>query len=292
MTTLAITIYDRTPEVIRAVCAGLSLPGNRPDVVAVCYDRAPQEAVDTLREECKKLGAELRESFLDDDAVGPRCPSRAWNKALALTDESHVFCMSSEMVLAPHSIGMAYHLSGVCPSALIVGRAEHCGQSYAYPSLAGGDEMLNRTITWSGKPSGLGFAWLLPMAEYSQTAGHDEKYMDGFCYEDDDLVLELWKFGCDFLFCDDIMGFHLEHKRDHLKDGDGRVTKNAEIFTAKWGDINYLKDRKFQHVVARFNVGMSFISHKKDPELVEQLFIRQKLYGQTESWRAIPVEFK
>lgn len=289
---LAITLYDRTPEVIRAVCAALSFPSNRPDVVAVCYDRAPQESVDTLREECKKLGAELREAFLTDDAVGPRCPSMAWNKALALTDESHVFCMSSEMVLAPHSIGMAYHLAEVAPSILLIGRAEHVGQSYVWAHTIGKVRINSRTITCAVSPSPLGFCWLLPMEIYRQVGGFDESYQDGFCYEDDDLVLNLWNAGADFVFCDDVMGFHLEHKRDHLRDEDGRVTINGRIFEKKWGDLKLLKDRKFEKVVALCEVGLSFWMHTESPKMIREIFVQQKLYGQDAPWRAIPVEFK
>ena len=74
------TIYDRTPEVINAVFHGLHLPGNRPDIIAVCYDRASNESIKSFIKEAKGLGCELRETFLMDDHVGPRCPSRAWNQ--------------------------------------------------------------------------------------------------------------------------------------------------------------------------------------------------------------------
>ena len=287
-TVLAMTLYDRTPEVIRAVFAALSFPGNRPDIVAVCYDRASEEAIVTVQNECSMTGIELREAELDEDIEGPRCPSRAWNAVLSLVDESHVFCMSSEMILAPHSIGMAYHMAEVIPDAMIVGRAEHCGQSYAY----GTDNLRHRTITWSGNPSGLGFAWLLPMKTYREISGFDEIYMNGFCYEDDDFVMRMWQAGTDFLFCDDIMGFHLEHKRDHLKDEDGRVSINAKIFTERFGDINILREWKFPHHGARFDVGMALTSHEKNEILAKECFIQQKLYGQNEPWRAIPVELK
>ena len=286
-TVLAITLYDRTPEVIRAVFAALSFPGNRPDVVAVCYDRTPEHSIETLRVECAAAEIELREAFLDDDAVGPRCPSKAWNMALDMVTESHAFCMSSEMILAPHSIGMAYHMSEVIPDAMIVGRAEHCGQSYAY-----GKGNLHRTITSSNEPSGLGFAWLLPMQKYHDVGGFDEIYMNGFCYEDDDFVIRLWRAHTNILFCDDIMGFHLEHKRNHLKNEDGRVSINESIFSERYGDINILRDWKFPHIRARFEVGMALISQTKNTDLAEKCFIQQKLYGQDEPWRAIPAKFK
>jgi len=285
---LAITLYDRTPEVIRAVCAGLSLPGNQPDAVAVCYDRAPKASVCALRFECSRLGIKLREVFLEDDAIGPRCPSLAWNKALSLCDESHVFCMSSEVVLAPHSIGMAYHMSEVAENFMIVGKAEHCGQSYAYPS-PDGSKLMCRTITWSGRPSGLGFAWLLPMKAFRAVNGFDETYMQGYCYEDDDFVLRMWNNGTDFMFCDDIIGFHLEHRRDHLKDVDGRVSMNEKIFEKRYNDIGVLREWKFAHHVSRFDVGLNIMSHKRDSDFNHKCFVHQKFYGQDAPWRAIPV---
>jgi len=285
---LAITIYDRTPEVIKAVCAGLSLPGNQPDAIAVCYDRAPAESMRALRSECIRLGIDLREEFLEDDAIGPRCPSLAWNKALSMCDESHVFCMSSEIVLAPHSIGMAYHMSKVAEDFMIVGKAEHCGQSYAYPS-PDGTKLLCRTISWSGRPSGLGFVWLLPMKAFRTVGGFDEVYMNGYCYEDDDFVLRMWNNGTDFLFCDDIIGFHLEHKRDHLKDQDGKVSINENVFVKRFGDINLLREWKFNPSVSRFDVGLGVFAHERNNKFDQQCYRHQKFYGQDASWRAIPV---
>ncbi len=287
-TVVAMTIYDRTPQVNKAVFAGLSLPGNQTDIVAVCYDRAPEDSNRAFQEECTKLGVELRESKLEDEYVGPRCPSRSWNSALSLVEESHAFCMSSEVILAPHSIDMAYHMNEVNDNTMIVGRAEHCGQSYAYPSLSG-EQLLCRTITYSGRPSGLGFVWFLPMNAYRAIGGYDEIYMNGYCYEDDDFVIRMWRGGSDFLFCDDIMGFHLEHKRDHLKNADGRVTINEKIFKDRFKDINLLKEWRFKHYVNRFDVGLTLISHEEDLELVRKYYSHQKFYGQDEPWRAIPV---
>lgn len=289
MTTLALTIYDRTPEVIKAVFAGLSLPGNKPDNVVVCYDRASPEAVKAFRIECLKLGMGLREAFLDDGAVGPRCPSKAWNMALALTDDTHVFCMSSEIVLAPHSIGMAYHLSEGCPDAFVVARAEHCGQSYAYTYKIGGESLSSRTITWSLYPSPIGFAWLVPMKTHRAIGGFDEVFMKGLCYEDSDFVIRAWENGADFVFCDDIMGFHLEHKRDHLKNEDGRVTINEKLFVKRHGHINYLRDKMFKPNEFRCDIGLAFWLHDKESTITRTTFIQQKVYCNYEKWRAFPV---
>lgn len=296
--TLAITLYDRTVEVIDAVFNGLRLPGNTPDIVAVCYDRAPKHAMEAVKRHCMEMGIELRESVLTDAIQGPRCPSKAWNTVLATVyDQKNVFCMSSEMILAPHSIGMAYQLAQVAPEYLIVGRAEHCGQSYAYTRQHKDISMKTRTITSSFTPHPLGFSWLLPMKAFQDIEGFDEVYQDGLCYEDDDFVLRMWNHGVNFMFCDDIMGFHLEHKRDHLKDGDGRVTINEKIFETRWGDLNILKDHKIKMVGYQAEVGLAFWVHEGMPDkerddVIKATYIAQKMYGQYEDWRAIPVTFE
>ena len=210
-------------------------------------------------------------------------------------DQDNVFCMSSDMVMAPHSIGMAYHLAEVAPDTLIVGRAEHCGQSYAFSMIEYGENikhLQNRTITWSLRPSPLGFTWMMPMKWFRGLGGYDEIYMNGYCYEDTDFVMRLWEAGVDFVFCDDIMGFHLEHKRDHLRDSDGKVSRNGQHFKARWGDLNILRDRKFPHITCACDVGLSFMLHEKNEKLLNDCFNQQKLYGQDEPWRAIPVVIK
>lgn len=286
--TVAMTIYDRTPEIIDAVFAGLSFRGNRPDCVAVCYDRASNDSVEAFRRGCRSIGAMLKEAFLYDDVEGPRCPSRAWNAALTLVRDKNVFSMSSDVILAPHSVDMAFHMAELRDNLMVVGRADHCGPSYAWPNPERNNVLKWRTITWSAAPRGLGFCWLFPMELYRKVGGHDEVYMDGYCYEDDDLVLRMWEEGATFLFCDDIFGIHVEHPRDHLLNKDGKVTVNEEIFRSRYGDINRLSDWKIDCNVARCDVGITIVSHEKEMELPRMAVAQQALYGQDAPWRAIP----
>ena len=256
----------------------------------MCYDRARKDSVKWLQRLCQEQYIDLLEIHLEDGAKGPRCPSKAWNMALSLLpDAANVFCMSSDMVMAPHSLDMAFHLTKAAPDCLIVSRAEHCGQCYKWiQTLSNGIRMQeNRTITCSYAPSPLGFAWMMPMRKFREVGGFDEVYMNGFCYEDDDFVIRLWKAGTDFVFCDDIMGFHLEHKRDHLKDRDGRVSINANIFKARWGDLDYLRKRKFCAEQALCNVGLGFIMHTHNDKLIRAIFERQRNYGREKPWRAV-----
>jgi hypothetical protein len=292
------TIHDRTPEIIGSVISCMRFPGNRPDVVLVCYDRAPQESVDAMRLECKNIGVELREIFLKDNAVGPRCPSLAWNKALSLSNESHIMCISSDVVMSPHSLDMAYHLSEAAPDHVIIGRAEHSGPSYKWhhtftpANKEPNEEIVDRSMTSATFAEPLGFIWLLPMKTVRRIGGYNEAYMNGLCYEDADFVLRLWNAGADFLFCDDVFAIHMEHRREHLKNRDGKISTNEKLFVDEYGDIKYLAQKKFKPNVALYDVGMSIWSHERDMEIINRTHLQQRLYGQGQPWQAIPVEIK
>ena len=286
---VAMTIHDRGPEVIRAVFAGLAMPGNRPDYVAICFDRASTttiKCVDYYRRLCD-LAA--RSCVLDDDAVGPRCPSKAWNAVFSLIEEDHAFCVSSDVVLAPHTVGMAYHLAEAAPKAVIVGRAEHCGQSYTFHhDKVDHERITDRVMTASWAPSPLGFLWLLPMATAREIGGYDESYMDGLCYEDTDFVARMWHAGADFAFCDDMVGFHLEHSRAHLKDADGRVSRNAKRFAATYGDLDYIRCMRFGMRSCKLGAGMSLWAHEEDQNLANNLERQQRTYDLAN--QAVPPE--
>jgi hypothetical protein len=298
-TVIAMTVHDRTDEVLDAVFAGISLPGNRPDRIVVCFDRARQETIAKTQKNCHTLNIPLDYTVLDDPAIGPRCPSMAWNRALGLVTEDYAFCISSDVILGPHSVGMAYHLVKERPESIVCGKADHCGSSYVWQwLLANGEKVTHRTMTCSiaGRP--LGFDWLLPMKLVREIGGYDEAFMNGLCYEDDDFTIRMWRAGADIIFCDDVSGIHLEHKRDHLKDADGRVAHNERLFKDRHGDINYLRDAKFQRYIWKDpNVpGLSVWFHVEDPNTPQKLATAQQLYGVDQPWRAIiphdPAEIK
>lgn len=257
---LAMTVHNRTVAVINAVLNALRFPGNDIDAVAVCYDRPHHsETVHTIESWCSEFGIEYLWDLIEDGSTEPRCPSRAWNKALDLIEDSHAFCISSDVVLAPHSIGMAYHMAEGLPEHIIVGKTEHCGTGYSWSPQD--CKIKHRTITSHRYPGPLGFNWMLPMKYVRTIGGYDEAFMGGLCYEDDDFFIRMWNSGAEVLFCDDICGFHLEHSRDHLKDDDGKVTKNCKLFEEKHGDSHVVHDMKFAHHGMSFDVAMSSLSH-------------------------------
>lgn len=289
---LSITLYDRTPQVITSMFNSLLFPGNRVDAIAVCYDRAPRKSVDLLRNLCAKNRIELRESFLDDDEVGSRCPAAAYNKSLGLVSESHVFCLSSDIVLAPHSIGMAYELSRVCPDDAIIGMVTHCGPSYYWD--CGGRRQ--RIQTSSENPMPMGFCWLIPMDRVRQLGGYDEIYMGGLCFEDDDFVRRLWMTGINFIFCDDISGSHIEHDREHCVKNDGRVQRNRKIHQSRHSESPDFSDvfPGSGHVylsgtnMLDYCVGMSMLVRKIEDanDATVKLSEAQRMYGYSEPWLA------
>jgi len=289
---LALTIHDRNAGVLQSVMASFKFPGNSIDVVAVCYDRVNPEVVDEFRNLCK--GYELREVFLDDDVVGPRCSSKSWNSVLGLVSESHAFCISSDVVMAPHSVGMAYELSRVCPGDVFCGMTIHSGPSYYWLTNEMGDKC--RIMTWSRHPNPLGFCWLLPMDAVRKIGGYSEEYMDGVCFEDDDFVRRMWGTGINFVFCDDILGMHMEHNREQYLDIDGKVSINKKIHLGKYGDSKALSDMFVGSELIDLSTtdvqnsctGMSILTRSLDDAraVFPSLSKTQRRYGYSEPWFA------
>jgi hypothetical protein len=134
----------------------------------------------------------------------------------------------------------------------------------------------------------LGFNWLLPMQTVRAVGGYDSAYMTGLCYEDDDFVIQMWRHGCDIVFCDDVLGLHMEHKRDHLTDLDGRVKVNTALFVSRYGRADYLKRIMFKiHAyTAADSPGLSAWFHEENDERFARLAVAQRMYGHDAPWRA------
>ena len=290
---VAMTIHNRTPKIIKSVFASFVFPGNRPDAVAVCYDRAPKNSVATLRHECRTKGIELRETFMFDGPKGFRCPSAAWNAVFDLIDEDHAFCISSDVVLAPHAIGKAYHMAAEFPDWIIVGRTEHCGPSYhSRIEAEGKDEKLifkSRVMTSSYYLNPLGFAWLLPMKTVREIGGYSMEFMNGFCFEDNDFTIRMWNAGADIMFDDDVLALHMEHPRPHVLDEE-KVGRNRKIFERIYGDVDYIKTGLKSHNwtnAATEGGPLGACCHKADYQIIERIMAADMTYGNNEPWRAI-----
>jgi GT2 family glycosyltransferase len=241
----------------------------------------------------------MREIFLDDDIRGFRCPSKAWNAVFDLIYEDHAFCISSDCVLGPHSINMAYHVAKSFPDCLIVGRADHSGPSYGSsisPRIEGNPVITSRVLTSAIHCNPIGFAWLLPMKQVRKIGGYDTAFMNGFCYEDNDFVARLWQAGTDIIFCDDIFALHMEHKRPHVGEKK-KIAANERIFTERYGEKNYLSNLT-DHGAFRWiseyvlSPGLGAICHEESVDFLNRLLRAQGSYGNKEDWRAIPQRAK
>jgi hypothetical protein len=266
--------------------------------VAVCFDRADDETTWGFLVAADRLGIEVRAKYLHEDIVGPRCPARAWNTAFSITDLPHAFALSSDCILTPHSIGLAYHLAEVERDSVIVAMAAHCGPSYHWytsdPEAEDGPRTwATKTMTSVEGAHPLGFAWLLPMDKVRAIGGYDEAYMDGLCYEDDDFTARMWGAGADFIFSDDIRAFHMEHPRPHLIDTE-RVERNAAIFRKRYGDEDYIRKSRFTSPpgkVVRWDIGFAGMFHEDFTEGFDErvaAIVQQEYdYGKDEPWRAV-----
>lgn len=298
---VAMTVYDRQPDVLRSVIHSLSFPGNMPDALVVCYDRASDEARTAVRESCRSIGLDLRESSLDDSADGFRCPSLAWNTVFSRIPESHALCISSDCVLAPHSVHKAFHMALYFDDWMIVGRADHCGPSYSSSitirTRSRNEPMsfLSRTMTSSHYFKAIGFAWVLPMTRVRRIGGYDLEFMGGFCFEDDDFTIRMWDTGMNIMFLDDLHALHIEHQRPHVLDEE-KIQRNKALFENRHGPAE-CEERSKGLPKQGFNPhiwvnedsgpGLSVWCHEYDPMIPPRAIGAEIIYGNDEPWRAI-----
>ena len=230
------TIYDRPASVIRSVLASFAyfIGNDCYDEIVVVNDRGDRAAIENVL-----AGLKLEARIIDiAGPPGKRCPAVAWNAGFRAARSTHFYCISSDTVQIPNSVERARQFSEILPEMIVFGRAEHCGRYYAWQYR----ETQWRTMTYHFSPRPLGFVWMLPRIWLDRISppGYDEAYMDGFCYEDTDIVMRLIKGGAEFLFSDDICGFHIEHGRQFLMTDSGlAMTKqNEDLFVSKYGAKN------------------------------------------------------
>ncbi len=225
---LILTINNRSIDVSRAVAESLKLPGNTPDELVVVLDRATAEAEDGAvayaETSCEVNYVEI------EGEPGWKGPAKAWNAGFRAAKGDLLYCISSEVVQDAKNVEKARKicqdsdvaLFGAChnstPTQLVVG---------AEPGL----------LVSSKMPRPLGFIVCMPAANVHTIGGFDEKFMDGFWYDDDDFFLRLWHTGLDFVFDDSLHGVHLEHDHKELDSPEGHagMARNAAYMAAKHG---------------------------------------------------------
>jgi len=193
-------VHDKPPEVWMAVLNGLA--GQGADQLVIVHDRAPQAIVERSAAITDATIVKL------DGRPGWRSPCVAGNAGLAAATGDILVYNPSDVVQAPGNTGVLREHFLLHPDSVLFGRVtesepDKCkGQGHAGPVLQGSD--CTRPMT---------FLTAYPVNALRHIGGWDEIFMEGVCYEDDDLAARLWKYGLDFIFDDRFSGIHQSHER-------------------------------------------------------------------------------
>lgn len=240
--TIGMTIHNRQRWMLEAVFASLAhFPGNQPDEMIVMFDRASEEVYETAIELMKNHGMSCKVLKIDGPPWNVRCPAKPWNKVIEETKTDLLAMMSSDCIILPAAVTLTKLIHESYDGDIVCfGKAVHVGPGYARGFFATGGNgrlqpqyALDRTLSDHISMTPRQHFWSMKVSSLRRIGGFDEIFDGGIAYEDTDLSFRLWESGCDFVLCDDIQAFHLEHNRDHLTDGRSEI--NRKIFMDRYG---------------------------------------------------------
>lgn len=225
------TINRRKVSDMNAVFS--SLQGQPFNQIVIVLDRPD---IDT-REYVRKwwMDDDRAEIVTIDGPAGWLCPAKAWNVGFGHVTGELVYCISSETTQAAGNIEVAVEMLSRDP-AIIFGRATcSCGPNGK--EVVWTDGSPGNLLCDSAHPRPLGFIWAGPMWAVRRIGGYDEKFMDGYWFDDNDFFFRLWTTGLDFVFVDDIAGTHLHHERPDLGTSRGQmgIVTNQQYIARKHG---------------------------------------------------------
>lgn len=242
----ALTIYERETPVLDAMFG--SLHPQPFDEMVIVLDRPPHEVAQHCYDYWQGDGRVIFARI--DGSAGWKSPVPAWNRAFDTATGDTLFAFSSEMVHAPDNVATARRMLDDEPRSLIFGKAScSCGPGGREVNWSDGSP--GNLLVDAAHPRPLGFIWAGPLKEVHWVRGMDPEFARGFCYDDDDFFVRLWRTGLDFTFTDEICGTHLHHERPVLTSADGQagIHRNAEYMLRKhgtlapWGQIPRLESR-------------------------------------------------
>jgi hypothetical protein len=240
--TLGLTIHNRPRWMIEAVFTSLAnFPGNQPDKLIIVFDRAKPEIIQGAEEELDGLGLNVETFSIEGPPWNMRCPSKPWNFLIEKIQTPLFAMMSSDCIMLPPAVTLTKIIHETFQGDVVsFAKAVHVGPGYMrdfYATRGGGHRQpeytTDRTYSDHLTMTPRQHFWAMKTDVIRKVGGFDEIFNEGIAYEDTDLSFRLWNAGCDFVLCDDIQAFHLEHPREHLTDGRSEI--NRRIFMDRYG---------------------------------------------------------
>lgn len=228
---MVLTVNNRPAEVSIEVADSLKLRGNAPDELIVVLDRPSEEAKIGARVAYSDLGFPVHFVEIEGEP-GWKGPAKAWNAGFKAASGELLYCISSEVVQDAGNVEKA-RVAADSGHVAVFGA---CHNSQKTPEVVGAEPGL---LVSSEMPRPLGFIVCMPTWVVRRVEGFDEKFMDGFWFDDDDFFRRLWAEGIDFLFDDSIHGVHLHHDRPDLTEES--IDINRRYFLSKHGNADWAK---------------------------------------------------
>lgn len=221
------TLNNRPNEVMRKVFE--SFIGQDYQQMVIVFDR-PEPGVEDFARKWWSDARGVRPTFVKVDGErGWLGPARAWNRGFAAIEHEITYCISSEVIQSPGNCErVRKHLSG--PPLVVFGKAVDDGP---LPVVASEEPNL---LCSSKMRRPLGFIMALPTWVLRSISGFDEKFMDGYWYDDDDLTFRIWRLGVPYLFDDEVFGVHQHHDRADLGTPRGQemIARNRNYIVSRW----------------------------------------------------------
>ena len=222
------TLNNRSEDCMEKVFS--SFIGQTYDQMVVVLDRPEKGVAEFARAWWEAHHRAVQPEFVE--MVGERGwlgPAKAWNAGFARVTSELTYLISSDVIQDPGNCEKAIAaLSG--PPLVVFG---FCRDDGPIPLVTGPQPSV---VCSSEIKRPLGFIWAMPTWILRMTGGFDEKFMDGYWYDDDDFTYRIWRLGIPYLFDDSIRGIHQHHDRATLDTPKGRemIQKNLAYIRSKW----------------------------------------------------------
>jgi len=213
-------VHDKPLEVWDKVLTSLSY--QQADEVVIVHDRAPQAILER---------SAAIPGVVPVNLAGPkgwRSPCVSFNAGLAKVTGDVVLVSHSDIVQAPGNVERLRGHFSEHPDSVLFGTVVESNPEKLIGAGNAGTILMGtqnpRPLTWS---------MATKVESLRGISGWDEAYMQGVCYEDDDLTARLWKSGLDFHFNDDFLAIHETHDRAYFNSF--RTLPNMTTFVNRYG---------------------------------------------------------
>lgn len=228
-------IHEKPVETWEKVLAGLS--AQQADQAVIVHDRSSEAILDLTRASRQAIEGGLRGQASDYGGVsiltltGPpgwRSPCVSFNAGLDAVTGDVTLLSHSDIVQAPGNVERVRAHFSEHPHSVLFGQVVESN-----PERLTGAGNAGPLLMGTRNPRPLTWCMAAPTAALRQIGGWDEAYMQGVCYEDDDLTCRLWKAGLDFHFVDDFLAIHETHSRAYFNSY--RMLPNMTTFIGRYG---------------------------------------------------------